>query len=712
MTAGIAFGGVPRADDVLPPLRDDLRLLPGPTNADGSASWTIFDPIRNRYFRIGRTAFEALSRWQLGSAGAVIAAVKGETTAAIGADEVRRLVTFLRASSLVRGDDPQSVRSYLAQAGAARLHWAKWMLHNYLFVRIPLVRPDRFLDATIGFARVFWSRGFAVLLCVLGVVGLYLAQRQWDQFVHTFYDFLSLEGALWYALAIAGAKLLHELGHAYTAKRFGCRVPTMGIALLVMWPVLYTDTTDAYRLVSRRQRLAVGAAGIATELGLAVIATFLWSFLPDGPLRSAAFLVATVTWLFALTINLSPFMRFDGYYLLADALDIANLQDRAFALAQWWLREVLFGLGEEPPERFPPGRQRLLIAFAIAAWLYRFVMFLGIALLVYYFFFKLLGVFLMVVELAWFIGLPICAELKRWWERRGALRLNGHTATTFAVLAALVGLMVVPWQSRIAMPALLRAAEYATIFAPAPAQVAELRARWGQDVAQGEVIAVLSAPHLDFQILQTERRVAMLQTTLQRQIANPDVAGSLRVVEEELAASLTTLAGQRALRERLTVRAPIGGTVVDVAPALLPGRWINPSLPLLRIVVGAQASLVAYAEGADIDRLAPGAPAGFYAEDPTRQVVAAKVIAVDRVNSGALDSPYLAATHDGPIAVHQDRRNGLVPTAARYRVALQPDAPAPPQVLRGTVWASAERLSVLDRAWRTAVSVFIRESGF
>ena len=131
-------------------------------------------------------------------------------------------------------------------------------------------------------------------------MGLALAAQRWDEFVHTFMSNASWQGLLVMGACLSLAKLLHELGHAVTATRFGCRVPAMGVAFLVMWPVLYTDTNEAWKLASRRQRLAIGAAGMASEMALASIALVAWSLLPEGaawgPARSACFVLATSTW--------------------------------------------------------------------------------------------------------------------------------------------------------------------------------------------------------------------------------------------------------------------------------------------------------------------------------------------------------------------------------------------------------------------------------
>ena len=159
----------------------------------------------------------------------------------------------------------------------------------------------------------------------------------------------------------------------------------MGVALLVLFPVLYTDNTDAWRLTDQRKKLQIVLAGLMVEFHIALLALFSWTVVEDGPLRSAAFFLATGSLVGSLLVNLSPFMRFDGYYALADFLGMQNLQPRAFELARWQVRQWLFGLPENPPEPFPATKHYFLVFYSFATWIYRFFLFLGIALLVYFF---------------------------------------------------------------------------------------------------------------------------------------------------------------------------------------------------------------------------------------------------------------------------------------------------------------------------------------
>ncbi len=329
----------------LPRLREELDLLPGPTLPDGQPSWTLHDPVRNQFFRIDWPTLEILRRWDLDDPTLIAADVSGQTTMSVEAEDVLGVAQFLVQHQLVLASSPDASRKLAQQWTRMQGTALNWLLHHYLFFRIPLLRPDAWLTRWLPVARQFGSRTFAWVTVLAFVLGLTQVVRRWDVFSASLVDTFNLEGLLAYGVALVFVKLLHELGHAFTAKHYGCRVPTMGVAFLVMWPVAYTDTNETWRLTNRFQRLRVACAGIATELVIAVWATLAWALLPAGGLQSAAFVLATTSWVATLAINASPFMRFDGYFILMDALDMPNLHGRSFALARWKLREWLFGLG-------------------------------------------------------------------------------------------------------------------------------------------------------------------------------------------------------------------------------------------------------------------------------------------------------------------------------------------------------------------------------
>ncbi len=703
---------------VLPPLRDDLRLYEAPPDVNGWPTWTLYDPVRGRYFRLGQVAFRLLAQWRLGEAARVLEQANAGSAVAGSARDLVQLLRFLRANNLLAEEGGDALESLRRQKAATRSGALAWLLHNYLFLRIPLVRPDRFLEATLPLVRPLLSAWFLRLALLLGALGLLLVLRQWDAFLATAVDHFTLEGVAGFVATLVVVKILHELGHGWQAKRFGVPVRSQGIAFIVLWPVLYTDTTDAWRLVSRRRRVLIGAGGLLVELTLACLATFAWSFLPDGGLRSVAFLVATVTWVSSLVINLNPLMRFDGYYLLSDLWGIDNLQQRSFALARWRLRETLFGPGDPPPERFRPGLAARLLVFAYATWIWRFFLFVGIAVLVYHVFFKPLGPLLAAVELWWFIGRPVARELGAWWRLRERARPRPGLVLLLVLLGGGLWLLVSPWQGYLHLPAVLQAERYTTLYPPSPARIETIERAEGATVEADALLFRLVSPEVDFQLEQVRRELALTQALLQRTAADAETLASAGVLESRLAGQLTEARGLAETRRRLEVRAPFAGRLTDLAPGLREGLWVSPDRPLARLVDPRRGRVRAYAAGPDLPRLEVGARGRFLPEDPGRAAIPVVVEAVERVGLRRLEASYLSSREGGPIETEPGPRGEAVPRQTLYRVLLRPldsegaPAAAPERVLRGSVSLEAEARSPLARLWRNALGVAIRESGF
>lgn len=704
-----------QALDKLPPLREDLSLFPGPVMGNGAPSWTIHDPVRNRYHRIGQEAFDMLSYWHLGSAKQLIgnlSHMKGVYSPT--QEDVQWMAHFLHSNLLVQRESPEDIAGLRRIAQMSKSSWYRQLLHNYLFFRIPLVRPQRFLKATRPFADKIFSKTFLIILLVLGVIGGYLVTRQWDGFLTTFMHFFTWEGMFFYSLALLFAKVLHELGHAYTAQRAGCRVPSMGVAFLVMWPVLYTDTTDAWRLTDKKKRLQIGAAGMLAELGLALVATFVWNFLPEGSLKSAAFLIATVTWLMTLAINLNPFMRFDGYYLLSDWLEVENLQDRAFARGKWWLREKLFGLGDPPPEPFNEPLGKVLLVYAFGTWVYRFFLFLGIAVLVYAYFFKVLGIFLFLVEIIWFVGLPIWRELHAWWKRKNDMKWNVQSLRTMGVFAMVAIALFFPWQGSVRLPAIVDAQNSVRVFAPFSARLETIRVKPGDVVKQGDVLFTLTSDELDFQISQAQRKIDLRKELVKREAAGGAERQRIRILRQDLESEQTRLHSLIKGRDLLTIRSEIDGRITDFDDLLSVGMWINQDHVLARVVSSKQARMIAYVDEVQVDRLIKGENATFFPDNLQGDKIKGVLQSVANVNTAFMDQAYLASVFGGDIAVEPDRQKRLVPTQGIYRVMFDVagDMPAPSHVMRGSIKVPSHRESLFGAIVRSVWAVLIRESAF
>lgn len=713
-TAGPTVSVRPAPDNRLPVLRQELGLYPADTAVDGSPTWTLHDPAANRFYRIGWPAFEILSRWNLGNAQHVVQAVRADTTLEIDESDVMEIADMLIRNHLVQGGAPAYTRYLLESFRRGQLAWTHWLLEHYLFFRIPLWRPMRLLGWLMPLTGWAFRREFWLVLGGLLVTGLFLVSRQWDSFIHAFSSFDQWSGILGLALALTFSKVLHEFGHALSAYRQGCHVPTMGIAFLVMWPVLYTDVNESWKLHSRQQRLQVAGAGILTELGLAALATFAWSFLDEGPLKAAAFLLATSTWLITLAINASPFMRFDGYFLLSDWLGIDNLHARAFAMGRWWLRERLFALGAPPPETLPRTRAHFMVAFAYATWIYRLILFLGIALLVYHFSFKLLGIFLLGVELWWFIFRPFWMEFAEWWHLRREIVSRRRSFLTFGLFLGGLSLLALPLQTSVSAPAMLTLAQRQILYTPAAGVLGSELPQPNQTVVKGDTLFRIVSPDLEHQLQNARLQAEPLRWQHERQSLSEDLRNQANVLASQHEEAAHAISAWRREADRLDIQSPMDGVLLEVNDAIQPGGWVarNEWLGLVGLPNSLQVD--AYVEEVDLQRLSLDAQATFIPENPDWPAIDCRVGRIDRTNVDVLDQEALSKTHGGSIATDYKPHTGLVPISSHFRVRLK-QCQVPGRVpfeLRGIARIDAERISPLSRMMRYARGVLIREMSF
>ncbi len=696
---------------LLPTLRQDLRLRKGPSTGGGAQTWLIYDPVRHRYFSVTSKVYELLSLWTENGAEGLLKWIAESDNPDEKQQLLKNLIFFMQSNNLTDGPPEGDYRAYAKQVEAGEKSNFQQALHGYMFFRLPLFRPQRFLEQTQHLVAPFFSNSFVALLCFMGVIGLYFVSRQWDEFVSTFMHFFSLDGFLIYGASLIFVKTLHELGHAYMAVRQGARVNTMGVAFLVMLPVLYTDVSDSWRLRSKKQKLLIDGAGILVELSIAMVATFLWVFLPEGALKSAAFVLATTSWIMSLAINLNPFMRFDGYYLLADSWGIANLQARSFAFGTWWMREVLFGLKLPPPEPLKKVTQYLLIFYAIGVWLYRFFLFLGLALLVYHMFFKVLGVILFVIEIIWFIVRPILKEIGTWWEMRETISSKRRALITACVASFVVLLSLMPVNTTVRMPALMLAGEEARVFAPFPAYVKDVYAKNGVQVQKGDPLVTLHAPQLEHELAQAERKIALLKARKARHAGDLDELQNLVVLEQELAASEERAAGLRREQERLVVRAPTNGVIRDLNSFVHSGRWVDAKTELALVVSASRIKAKAFVEEEDLWRVKNGSEGLFISDDPQQAAKKVRLEEVSYSGTQSLDIPYLASTYGGPIAVEQDGEKKPRPVDGTYLVMFSADEASLQKATRGVIHVGAEAESFASAIWRQVMRVLIREAG-
>lgn len=695
---------------VLPTLRAELQFLEGPRDHHGRASLQIVDPVRNAYFRLAHPAASALRMWRAEAPAAFRARVASERGVAIDEAQLAELVAFLHRNELTTADRQASWREIAASA-ARREGLLTRLAHSYLFFRIPLIDPDRLLDRVAPAFGFLDSRGFRIGFAAMVVMAAWLIGQRFEAFTANVAASLTLDRLALYAVMLFGLKVVHEFGHAIVAKRAGCRVPTMGVAVMLGVPVLYTDTTDTWRLTDRRRRLGVVLAGVGAEMLVAGVALFAWSFLPEGAPRQIACALATLSVVTSLTLNLNPCMRYDGYFALSDLLDVPNLQERGFTLAREHLRHVLLGLPRPAVEDMAAAKVPVVIGWAYLTWVYRLGLYLGIAALVYAAAFKVLGLVLLAFEVAWFLVRPLWLEGRVWWQMRGEIAPRPRARATAIAAVVVVAASALPWNRVVEAPAVRVARAEASLHARMPARVVEVAVVDGAEVAAGQIVARLEAPSIAAQRRRTLAEIAALEARLARAPALDGEREAIPVIASQLETARERLGGLDRLDGDLVVRAPIDGVVVDLDPGLGAGVWIGPGQEIGRIVAPQGTAVRALVERTEAARLGEGATAVFVPEAGTGARTTLRVVAIGEANERRIADAILADVAGGPVATVEDP-DGPTPRAALVAVTLESGAGAPAFVERGTVRIAAAGESPIAAAGRRIVRVLARESGF
>ena len=461
--------------------------------------------------------------------------------------------------------------------------------------------------------------------------------------------------------------------------------------------------------------MLVSAAGMMVEIAIAAIATFLWALLPDGTVRSACFFIATTSWVLSIVINLSPLMRFDGYYLLSDYWRIPNLQPRAFAILRWSIREVLFNLKAPCPEDWPWRRRAAVVLYAILVCIYRLGLFIAIALVVYHMTqVKLLGILLFAVEILWFVAKPIASEIKVWWTLRERIRQHRRYQLSGTALALTVLAIVVPWPHRVEMPAVMEPVSVQRFATPVGAQLKQIMVKNGDHVQPGDILFTLESRKLALELLktQTNRNLASLRQA--RRVADQLDRSETIVIEQEISSLDEQMAGLRRLEGELTMRATVAGVVQDLVPDLHVDRWIAKGEVLALVVADGGHQVRGYIAEDLVSAVRSGAMGEFIPDEPLTSKSEVRLASISTGGVSKLDLPYLSSTNGGEIAVNEDKEKGAIPVEAQYQFIMTTvgDQPVTLPVLRGVVRIDANPESLFSRTARRAIAVLIRESGF
>lgn len=538
--------------------------------------WIVLeDPFSNQFFRLRPEAYDFVARlrpdrtvqevWQ--------ECLDRFPDTAPGQGSVIQLLSQLYFANLLQYDLAADSAQLFERFKKRRQREIRSRFLNIMFMRFPLLDPDRLLVRTLPVIGKLISPIGAVIWLVTVGWALKLVADHFPTLWEESQGILAPTNLFLLYIGLVILKTLHEFGHAFFCRKFGGEVHVMGIMLMIFTPIPYMDATSSWRFRSRWKRMLVGGAGMIVEIFVAAIATFIWAGTGQGIIHSLAYNIMFIASVSTLIFNLNPLLRFDGYYILSDLLEIPNLTQRAGQQLRYFWERYLYGLTKiEPPTRRTK-EVCWLVIYGITSWIYRVIIFGGI-LLVIADRFLLIGILMaFVCAVAWVL-VPT-GKLIHYLATSPKLdrhRLRAALVTAGLAIFLLVLLEYVPFPSHFRAPGILQAGERTEIVNETAGQLADLLVKPGSRVSQGQPLLKLENHELELELAHTQARLeeteARLLQALKVEIADLQPLYSLR---ESISNRIQKLQADQAA---LVVQARHAG--IWTAPAMEDslGRWL------------------------------------------------------------------------------------------------------------------------------------------
>ena len=645
----------------------------------GEVWYVVQDPASGRFNRLTPAAYQLLGlmngeRTMKEVWDAAIEQLRDDTP---GQEEVIQLLSQLHAADLlhceVSPDSSELFERFAKQdRGRSRSNW-----RNPFSIRVPLWNPDRFLSRTLPYLRPLFGRFGALLYCAIVGYALVLTALHWPELTRNLADRALAFGnlvILWLCFPVV--KLLHELGHAYATKAGRGEVHEMGVLFLVFMPVPYVDATAASGFRSKWRRVLVGAAGMLTELLVAALCMLVWVAAEPGLLRAVAFNVILIAGVSTIVFNGNPLLRFDGYYILSDLIEIPNLAQRGTRYWRYLLERHVFRIARAEPPDATAGERRWLLFYTPAAFAYR--MFVLIAIVFYiasvwFFIGVALAIWGAITMLVWPV-VKFAGYLLR-LPRAARARQQAISISMIALTLVLAVLLFAPMPLRIQTEGVVWLPEEANVRAGADGFVRSALVAPGTEVTANTPLIESHDPVIAAELAVLEGRLAELEAKLEQQLFAERVQAE--ITRQELIHESARHARMLERAENLIARSAVQGRFIVERPADLPGRYyrkgellgyvIQDAPTIVRVVVSQDDVDLVRSRLSRIDvRLAERA-ANVYPATLVREVPAAK----DHLPSTALSSEGGGQV----VADPRDPKSGkTLATTFQYDLRLPPEA--------------------------------------
>jgi putative peptide zinc metalloprotease protein len=537
----------------------------------------IQDPSSNQFFRLNEAAYRFVAlldgRRNVANVWRICQDQLGDSAPTQG--EAIQLLGQLYTSNLLHAELPPDAEGLFKRHQKRVRREVQGYLMNLLFIRIPLLDPDNFLNAWVSAVSwLFTWFGFVLWLGLIGT-GLYFVVDKWQDLYNRADSVLDAENLPFLYLSFVLIKVVHEFGHAFMCKVFGRRTGTggevhvMGVMFLVFTPMPYVDASSAWAFRSRRQRMLVGAGGMIVELAVAAVAAIVWYYTGEGAVHTIAYNMMFIASVSTILFNANPLLRYDGYYILSDVLEIPNLAQRSKQYIYYLVRKYVWSVKQARDPAHSRGEKTWFVFYGIASTIYRVLICVSILLFVADKLFMFGLVLAAAAAVAWVL-VPLGKFVHYLLTSGELMRVRGRAVgSTMATLAAIViGVGVVPAPDNFRLEGFVDPVRQEIVHAAADGFVTDVMESNRYVEPNGEPLLTARSPELAAKLdevlaqqreLKARRWQAMVKDNAQAQILAEQIAaldeGKARITQQ---------------LDSLTVRASFGA------------KWISPDIDRAR----------------------------------------------------------------------------------------------------------------------------------
>lgn len=515
-------------------------------------------------------------------------------------DEVIRLLGQLHEADLIQSDILPSTVELFNQVRGEQNRTLKKQISNPFSLKFPLWNPERFLERWESLVSRILTRNVFILWLLVVLSALVMAVLHWPELTGRLSDQLySPKNLFLLWLVYPVVKVFHELGHAFAVKKWGGEVHEMGIILLALTPVPYVEASSSASFSDKKRRIAVAAMGMIVELLLASLAMFVWLSVEPGLISALAYNVMLIGGVSTVLFNGNPLLRYDGYYMLVDLVEIPNLGQRSTRYLGYLLQKYVFGFADVSSPVTAPGEKRWYAIYGPISFIYRMMIMAGLVLLVSSRFFTI-GILIAIWGVISLLVLPAVRTLSQFFSSPVARNKRSRVIAVAAsfVLGIILLLFVFPLPLWTTTQGVVWLPEQSAIRAGIDCEVAEVLAPVEQPVDQGMPLIRCIDPFLQAEIEVLEAHLQELYATYNALPLSERVKRKMTLDEIELLKG--DLNQRQTDQEKLLVRSPSKGNFILVDAPKLPGRFIHQGDLLGYIVAEHRPTVRAVVRQADI----------------------------------------------------------------------------------------------------------------